>query len=67
MISIRMPILSYTIQVVVPNFKILGAVVPEKPLTQISLMHYIGVKDGNKRTMMVLYRSSEQTDLHTYC
>ena len=33
----RMLILSYTIQVVVPNFKVLGAVVPEKPLTQTSL------------------------------
>ena len=22
---------------------------------------------SNKRTMMVLYRSPEQTDLHTYC
>ena len=37
----RILVLSYTIQVLyqmfVPNFKILGAIVPEKPLTQVSL------------------------------
>ena len=41
MVSSRRLILSYTIQQVIPNictnFKILGAVVPEKSLTQISL------------------------------
>ena len=28
--------------------KILGAVVPENPLSQNISMHYIGVRDGNK-------------------
>ena len=43
MISISMLILFYTIQQVIPNictvltFRILGAVVPEKSLTQMSL------------------------------
>ena len=41
MVSIRKLILSYTMQQVVPNictkFQILGTVVPEKSLTQISL------------------------------
>ena len=40
MVSIRMLILSYTMQQVipiVPNFKILSAVVPDKSLTQLSL------------------------------
>ena len=47
----RMLILSYTIRVVypmfVPNFKIVGAVVPEKSLTNFP-MHYIGMSDGKK-------------------
>ena len=33
-----------------PNFKILGAAVSEKPLTQIFPRHYIGVRDGKKET-----------------
>ena len=33
----------------VPNFKILGAVVPEKSLTQISLCIYTGVSDAKRR------------------
>ena len=41
MISMRMPILSYTIQVIVPNvctnFQNPSSAVPEKPLTQIYL------------------------------
>ena len=32
----------------VPNFKIIGAVAPENPLTQFSLCIYIGVRDGKK-------------------
>ena len=32
----------------VPNFKILGQVVPEKSLTKISI-YYIGVRDRKKR------------------
>ena len=37
MIRKRILNLSYMVQVVLPNFKILGAVAPEKSLTQISL------------------------------
>ena len=48
----RMLILSFTIRVVVPNvctnFEILGAAVPVKSLTQISLC-IIPVRDGEKK------------------
>ena len=52
MISRRRLILFYTVQqdisTFVPNFKIIGAVVPEKSLTQISLRIILefGVRDG---------------------
>ena len=32
----------------VPNFKIQGTVAPEKSLTQIFPIHYIGARDGKK-------------------
>ena len=35
----------------VPNFKILGQVVPEKSLTKISIIHYIGIRDRKKGKM----------------
>ena len=47
-----MLILSYTIKVVlvtfVPNFEIIGAVVPEKIFDTSFPMHYTGVRDGKK-------------------
>ena len=51
MISMRMLILSYAIQVVVPNVCINlqnpSSAVPEKPLTQFT--YALGVRDGKKK------------------